>query len=266
MKAAQDTNSSTTSSTHIEASARGEIDASGKPGGKISGEYGTEDAQSQGSTAVVGTVKSGGNINVRTTGDTRLEGTRVESKGDTTLDAGGNVKVDAARTTTSSSGSSFDVKGSVNAGKGYGGASGSIDTSSNSSQSSQAVTGSVAAGGNLTVRSGKDVKLEGADVSAGKDAKITAQGKFDAADAVSTSESESESFSASASIQGNKGNKGARRAGDKDGEVGVGGGGVSSNSEKTSTTTTKKSTVKAKGDVTVESKEATKPASQTAPR
>ena len=60
----------------------------------------------------------------------------------------------------------------------------------------------------------------------------------------------SESLSASASIQGNKGNKGARKAPEKDGEVGLSGGGVSSSSEKSSSTTTKKSTVKAKGKVT----------------
>ncbi|MEP7244260.1 MAG: hemagglutinin repeat-containing protein [Gammaproteobacteria bacterium] len=249
MKAAQDTTSSTASGTHIEAAVRGEIDASGKPGGKISGEYGTSESQSASSTAVVGTVKTGGSLNVRTSGDTRLEGTQVDSKGDTTIDAGGNVKLDAARDTARSSGSTFDAKGSVSAGKGSGGVSGSLDTSSQSSSSSQAVTGTVNTGGNLTVKSGKDVTLEGADLSAGKDAKISAGGKVDAKAAVSTSESQSESFSASVSASGSKGASPSAAAG----------GGGSSTSESTSTTTRKDSTIKAMGSVTVEQKAGAQP-------
>ena len=254
VKAAHDTTSSSGSSEKIEASVRGEIDSTGSPGGKISGEYATTDSQSASSTAHAGSIKSGGNVTVRTTGDTRLEGTTVQSKGDTTIDAGGNVVMDAARTTASSSGSNSDIKGSVSVGKSYGGVSGSVDTGSNSSSSSQAVTGSVDAGGNLTVHSGKDVKLEGTDLSAGKDAKVSADGKVQATDAVSTSESQSESFSASGSVSGSKGSKGARPAPSKDGDAIVGGGGVSSSSNATSTTTKKKTTVKAKGDATVEGK------------
>jgi filamentous hemagglutinin len=252
VKAAQDTTSSSSDSTHIQGSARGEIDSAGKPGGKISGEYGTTESESASSNAVVGTVKSGGNVNVRTTGDTRLEGTRIESKGDTTIDAGGNVRMDAARNTASASESSMEISGEISAGKSSGGISGSYEESSSSSRSSEAVTGTVDAGGNLTVKSQKDVRLEGTDLSAGKDAKVSADGKVDASAAVSTSESESESFSASGSMQGNKGKKGLRRPPQKDGTTGIAGGGFSSESEKTSTSTEKKTTVKAKGDVTVE--------------
>lgn len=254
IKAAQDTNSSSSDSTHIGASVRGEIDAAGKPGGSISGEYGTSESQSAGSNAVVGTIKSGGNVNVTTTGDTRLEGTRIESEGDTTIDAGGSVKMDAARNTSSSSESSMDASGSVSASKGSAGVSGSYDSSSKSASSSEAVTGSVDAGGDLTVRSGKDVVLEGADLSAGQDAKISAGGKVEAADAVSTSESESESLSVSGSLSGSKGSKGQRSAPEKDGMSGAAGGGGSYSSESSSTTTKKASTIKAGNDVKVEAK------------
>jgi filamentous hemagglutinin len=258
IKAAQDTNSSSSDSTHIGASVRGEIDAAGKPGGSISGEYSTSESQSAGSNAVVGTIKSGGDVNVTTTGDTRLEGTKIESAGDTTIDADGSVKMDAARNTESSSGSSMGAAGSVSASKGSGGVSGSYESSSNSASSSEAVTGSVDAGGDLTIRSGKDIVLEGADLSAGKDASISAGGKVEAADAVSTSQSESESLSVSGSISASKGSKGQRSAPEKNGMSGAVGGGGSYSSESSSTTTKKESTIEAGGDVKVE-ENATRP-------
>ncbi len=55
----------------------------------------------------------------------------------------------------------------------------------NTSRKDEAVTGSVSAGGNLSVRSGKDVKVEGADLSAGKDATVKADSKVELKDAIS---------------------------------------------------------------------------------
>lgn len=125
------------------------------------------------------TIKSGGNVSVRTTGDTRLEGTQIQSKGDTTIDAGGNVTLDAARNTSQSASDSLDISGSISASKTSAGGSFSVDTSNANARSSEAVTGSIDAGGNLTVKSGKDVKVEGADLSAGEDATVTAEGKVE---------------------------------------------------------------------------------------
>ena len=263
IKAAKDTRTSSESASHIDAGYRGSVDVTGTPSGTLSGGYGDSSKESAESKAVVGTIKSGGNVNVRTTGDTRLEGTQIQSKGDTNIDAGGNVTVDAARNTSSASASSFDATGSVTVGKGNAGVSGTLNTSDSSSKSSQAVTGSVAAGGNLNVRAGKDVKTEGTDLSAGKDAKVSAGGTVDMKDAVSTSESQSESMSASVSLSGSKGSGsgkggkgGSRRTEPGKGDPGnvLGGGGFSSSSDASSTTTSKVSTVKAGGAVAVEEK------------
>jgi filamentous hemagglutinin family protein len=263
IKAAKDTTTSSESASHIDAGYRGSVDVTGTPSGTLSGGYGDSSKQSAESKAVVGTIKSGGNVNVTTTGNARLEGTQIQSKGDTNIDAGGSVAIDAARNTSSASASSFDVAGSVTVGKGNGGVSGSLSTSDGSSNSSTAVTGSVAAGGNLNVRAGKDVTTEGTDLSAGKDATVSAGGTVDLKDAVSTSESRSESTSASVSVSGSKGSGSGKggRGGTRRTEPGKGdpgnvlsGGGFSSSSEASSTTTSKGSTVKAGGTVTVEEK------------
>jgi filamentous hemagglutinin len=252
-KAAKNTTRKSESSEYTEAAFRGEVDVSGTPGATISGGYGQSSTGSSSSTAVTGGIKSGGDVTVKTTGDTRLEGTRVQSKGDTTIDAGGNVILDAARNKEQSDSSSLDVSGSVSAAKGSAGGSFSYETSESHSRSDQAVTGSVEAGSNLTVKSGKDVKVEGADLSAGKNATVSADGKVEMKDAVSTSQSESESVSVSgtAEVSGGGKSKGNRRTKTKDGDMPIGGGGGSYESTSTSETTTKQSTIKAGGEVKV---------------
>ena len=83
IKAAKDTSTPPESSSHIDAGYRGSVDVTGTPSGTLSGGHGGSSKQSAESKAVVGSIKSGGNVNVKMTGDTRLEGTQIPSRRET---------------------------------------------------------------------------------------------------------------------------------------------------------------------------------------
>ncbi len=129
------------------------------------------------STAVAGGITAGGPISIKTTGDTRLEGTTLASTGDTTVAAGGNLTLDAARDTTRKSETSMEVSGSfsTSAGKNALGvaaeASGSYSQSS--SETSTAQVGSISSGGNVKLSAGKSATLEGTNIGADGDVAIS---------------------------------------------------------------------------------------------
>jgi len=258
VKAAKDTSQSSSNATHLDVGYRGAVDVTGAPSGTISAGYGDSNSNSASSKAVVGTITSGGNVNVRTKGDTRLEGTKIDSKGETNIDAGGTVQIDAARNTSQAASSSIEMSGSATVGKGQVGMSGRLETQDSTQKKNEAVTGSVNAGGNLNVHAGKDVKTEGTALSAGKDATVNAGGAVEMKDAVSTEQSSSSSLDASLSVSASKGSSsgkggkgGSTRTEPGKGDPGqvMGGSGLSSSNERSSKTTTQKSTVKAGGSV-----------------
>jgi filamentous hemagglutinin family protein len=214
--AAKNTTSSTSSSGTIDAAA--EVGVSRGTGKGVDVDLSAAvtgaSARSGSSTAVAGNISSGGDVVLRTGGDTTLEGVGLRSKGDTTVAAGGNLNYTAARDTASSSESSYNASAGFSADKsasGTGaGASSSSGVSANaaggyaqsSSQSSTARAGSVDAGGTLTMTAGKDATFEGTALKSGGDATIGAGGSVSMNAARSTASSDS--LSVQAGVGGGK--------------------------------------------------------------
>ncbi len=204
-KAARDTRTSSTDSTSAGGEVKVGVDATKAVTGSLSGSYEGGQSQSSESTAVTGGISAGGNVKIKTKDDARFEGTNIEAGGDAAVDAGGNVKFDAARNTSSSSESSQNASASLSASKS---STGEKDmgfeaeggASSSSASSSEAVVGSIKSGGKLSVSAGKDASFEGTNLEAGGDASVKAGGDVNFNAAKSTSSSEDWNVSASASI------------------------------------------------------------------
>lgn len=191
-KAAQNTYSSSENSTKAEAEVKASIAIVGNDNSlAASGSGESSNAQESGSDAVAGSIRSGSSLNIRTQGDTRLEGTQIESGGDSSISAGGDVKFDAARSTREASSSS------VNASAGFDTGAKSVEAAGGFSQSkersSEAVTGSLASGGSLNISAGRNASFEGSNLAAAGDAQIAAGNNvaFNAARSESSSESSS---------------------------------------------------------------------------
>ncbi|HEX5125395.1 MAG TPA: hemagglutinin repeat-containing protein, partial [Rhodocyclaceae bacterium] len=231
VSAAHNTTGTTNSSSQTDVSVRVDVDVSGKPGGEVDASHSNSSGSTDSSTAVVGKINAGGNLKINTTGDTNLEGTQLSANGNTSIDAGGNVNVTAAHNTNDSSNSSLSEGGSVGASKDAGSGSVKVDSSSGDTKSSAAVTGSITAGNNVSIKSGKDVTLEGADVTSGNDTTINAKGKVDVLAATSTTSSDSSQVNFSLSAQGSKGQGGTKNNGNDMGAGAVTGSGSSDSSE-----------------------------------
>lgn len=194
--AAADTQSSSNNGNTVTVAARGEVGTTGKPGGSLSGTYATNQDQSNASQSVTGAIISGGNLTIKTTGDASFEGTTIQAAKDASIVAGGSVSMTAAKDTSDSSSSSKSLTVGVSASKGGSkGASVGVTDDNAHASSSDAVIGSIGAGNNLTISAGKNVTFEGTDISAGKDASISAVGNVNMLAATSTSSSDSQSIS-----------------------------------------------------------------------
>lgn len=225
-RAAEDTHTSSADASKINVVAKFGIGASGSAsgssgaggsgsgGGGLGGSVGvdglTSGESARDTTAVVGSMNALGNITIKTTNDTRLEGTVVNSGNDTTIDAGGNVTIDAARNTSTSSNSKLSGEAELNLGKGSVGLEGEVDYASGSSNSSTAVTGSFTAGNQLTIKSGGDTKVEGADITAAS-ASVSAGGDVSFVQATSTSDSSSFKAGAELSLSASKSDSGSEK-------------------------------------------------------
>ncbi len=121
------------------------------------------------STAQAGSIQAGsGGVSIKSGGNTRLEGTQVDSQGDTTVQAGGKVKLEDAK--SSSSSYSISASGSLGASKDEEtgevekSKDGSINGSLSSSSDSQGV--SLNSGGRTSVVSGAKPAATGSPAKA----------------------------------------------------------------------------------------------------
>lgn len=200
--AAKNTASTTSTASNVNAQASAGVSRGTGKGVDVDLAAGTSSTEksSSASNAVAGGIESGGDIIIRTKGDTRLEGTSLAAVGDTTVAAGGNLDFTAARDTTSTSKTAYDASASVSTSnsKGAGGATSSgVDASvaggfsKASSDSSTANAGSINTGGKLTLSAGKAASFEGTKMAAGGDASIDAKDGVTISAAKSTANSES---------------------------------------------------------------------------
>jgi filamentous hemagglutinin len=187
----------------------------------LSGSREASQSQENASQAVAGGIQSGGKITVNTTGDTRLEGTSLRSAGDTTVNAGGSLSIEAARDERSSSASASSVGGEVEVGKGKKGKpqveGGKLDASyaEANNSSSNAKGASIESGGSVKLSAGKTATLEGTDVTAQKGASVDGA-KVDLKTVQSTQTSDA--FSADISLAASKGDGKKADSGGKGGK------------------------------------------------
>ena len=181
------------------------------------------------SKAVAGGIVSGGDISIKTKGDTRLEGTSLASKGDTTVDAGGKLVFDAARDTTQKSETAVEAGASLTTSKGNNsigvGAEVSAGYTQSSSETSDAKAGSVTTGGNLKLSAGKSASFEGTTIDAGGDATIRGKDGVTMSAARSTSSSTEFGVGASLKVSADKGTEDGKttKSGAVEGSLGVSG-------------------------------------------
>ena len=211
-KAAKNTETSSESSLNVNAAANVGLNlgSDGAVDGGLSGGFDKGSASASSSTAVTGSLQSGGNLKIKTAGDARFEGTDIGAAGDAAVAAGGNLTFDAARNESSESSNNVNAEASLSVSKSKSASGGessagfeaSAGYANDKASSSEAVTGKIASGGNLSLTSGKDMKFEGTAVQAGGDTDIEAGGNVDFAAARNTSSSESVSAAANVSLSG----------------------------------------------------------------
>lgn len=255
-KAARNTASESDHSTDTNANFKLGIDVTKAVTGELSAGHADSKSSSSSSTAVVGGMNSGGNLKIKTKNDATFEGTNIESANDAEIDAGGNVKFDAARDTSESSSTDWNVDAGVsvtkNKAKKSGGQgvelSGGYQTSEE--QSDQAVAGSIKSGGDLKVKSGKDATFEGTKLESGKDMSVEADGdvSFNAAESTASSSGWGVEASLSGSSGGTRGQNGKMRNREKEAD-----GGISGGYNQSDETTSDVSTLKSGGNLQIKS-------------
>lgn len=233
-KAARNTESETEGKTNANADMKIGVDATKAVSGSIGGGYGEENSNASSSTAVVGSMNSGGKLKVKTDGDANFEGVNIESADDASIDAGGDVNFNAARNTSNSSETSWNVAASLSAtksksadgenssGKGLE-AEGGYATSTETSD--EAVAGSIKSGGKLNVKSGKSATFEGTGIESAGDTTIEAEKDiaFNAAESTSSSSGWGVEASVSGSKGGSRGQNGKTRNRESEAEGGISG-------------------------------------------
>lgn len=209
-KAAKDTSTSTSSSQEINAELK--IDVVGKAGGSLAADYANEGATEKSSTARVGTLNAGGNLNIKTKGDANFEGTQLEAGDKATIAAGGTVDFKAARDTTESRETAIDASLEISSSKGSKGAAASAGYSQTDSASSQAQTSSIKAGsGGISISAGQDANFEGTGLKSTGDTTIEAGRSVNLKAAKNTETSTS--FGVEAGIGAEKGDEGSKKSG-----------------------------------------------------
>ncbi|HYD19183.1 MAG TPA: hemagglutinin repeat-containing protein [Patescibacteria group bacterium] len=168
---------------------KGGKDEAGKPksstvGLEASGNYSKSDE----TTSTGSTLKSRGNLKIKSGGDTNLEGTGIESEGKTSIDAGKSVNFKAAEDTSSSIGIEAGIGGSKTKAAKGGDASenateGNVSFGVEGGKSSTKKAGSVKAG-EIEINAGKDANFEGTGLDSAGDASVKAGGNvnFNAAE------------------------------------------------------------------------------------
>ncbi|EGG4290689.1 hypothetical protein HIX62_004802, partial [Salmonella enterica] len=149
----------------------------GESGLSLSGEYEKNSKKSTSSKAVVGSINTGGDLKINTSGDTHLEGTRLSAEGAASLTSGGNVSFDAAKNTGSSGGHSAAVKAELSVEPEAVGINGSVNTGHRSESHDKDIVGSISSGsGPLTIKSGGDVSMTGTHLDSKKAISVEAAG------------------------------------------------------------------------------------------
>ena len=196
-KAAQDTSSKVSNTTSANVGGRLELAANTIVGGSLEGSASNTGTTEKTTTARAGGISAGGNLNINVGGDAKLEGTKIQSTGQTAIAAGGSVELTAARDTKETSDHSVGASAGIDSGKAGLGVKASVTVAGGGGSASTAQAGSIQAGnGGISITAGKDVKLEGTAIETTGNTALKAGGTVEMKAAVSTD------ISASAGLSG----------------------------------------------------------------
>lgn len=201
-KAARDTTSSSSTSNKTGVSAK--IGVSRGTGSGIDASLdvavGDKNSRSDSSTAVTGSINSGGDLVINTRKDATFEGTNLASGGDASVKSSeGNLKFNAAKNTASSSSNGVDVGVNASLARPTGksrtdsttSAGAAVDHKNASSSSSEAVVGSITSKGKLDLSAKNNATFEGTKIESTGDTNISAGGDVEMKAARNTSTSQS---------------------------------------------------------------------------
>ena len=204
-KAAKNTTSATDDGHKVDAKGQVALVGSGSGG---EAKYDLNQTGSSSSTAVAGSIQSGGNLNIKSKGDARFEGTDLAAGGDAKVAAGGNLKFDAAKNESTDTTRDLNVAAqggsSGSGGKNTKSGSADVDYGQQTTTTSKSVAGGIKAGGNLSLSAGGDATLEGTKVQSGGDTSIGAGGSVNLTAARDTTRSEGFNVGASGSGSSSK--------------------------------------------------------------
>lgn len=136
-------------------------------------------------TAVVSSIRAGGNVDISTSNAMRLEGTQLTSGGKLDLSAR-RIDILAAGDSASSSSADTSASGTLSAGTGVGsnaplegGLKGKMGNKTDNATRASARAAALDAGGDLTIRSQGDLLMEGTKLTAGGNVDVSAAGDID---------------------------------------------------------------------------------------
>ena len=181
-KAAANTNSTTQDSTYGSGTLTAGLTSSVEVALSAAANGGHQTSGNTQSTAQVGTMKAGGNVNIDArSGDVTLEGTQIGGASGVTLSAAKNVNINQANNTNSTTSSEQSGDANVSASVSLVGAGGSVgvgaDTrlaNSNNTTSTAQAASITSGSGSIKVQAGNDLNSQGANMNAGGDISLAA--------------------------------------------------------------------------------------------
>lgn len=199
--AAHDTETTTVTTLDVSV----EVSAEAGGGGSLSGSGGDSTTTETKTTAKVAKLGAGGNLNITAGNNVALEGTELAAGGDASIEAtNGSVDFKAAKDTYFYSKESTEASAGIDASKSGGGVSGGYAGGKETINSSTATAGSITAT-NITIKSKKDVSLEGTNLAADNSASIDAtEGNIEFKAARDTYDKSSNSTSVDVSLEASK--------------------------------------------------------------
>ncbi|EEF79224.1 two-partner secretion domain-containing protein [Methylophaga thiooxydans] len=198
-QAARDTKTDTKGSVQLEA--EGKAAMIGGVGGILSGKYADGDESKFESNAVVGGLKSGGNLTINTTDDATFEGVQMEAGQNVTIGSEkGNVNFNSAKDIKTENKDARSIEVELAASKKDGASGkfkGSIETGEKLDVTNTGT--SIKSGNNISITSGNDVNFEGSQIEAGNNIDVTAENNINLLEARDISQENSRSVSVEAS-------------------------------------------------------------------
>ncbi|QCP50035.1 filamentous hemagglutinin N-terminal domain-containing protein [Trinickia violacea] len=190
--AASDTSSASSHSQNASLSV-----TAGKSGSSVSAGAGYDASSSNGNTAVVGSISSGGPLTISSGKDATFTGTTIASGSDASVAAGGTLAFNAAHSTSTSESYGVGISGKAGSQTNEPTAaqpnatttkSGSLNANGNysKSKSDTSTVASVSSGGNLSLSSGGDTDLQGTSLGSSGVTSINAGGNVNITAAKST--------------------------------------------------------------------------------